>query len=294
MAGYKYPEVSIVKNVYNVTRMFEADNDGQYDKAQGYTVSNGSNLVHFITSIETNDNVAIAHVTGKQSDNGHVSGRIATNRHYGHANDCTFYDNHFFIAQGGGGKELTKIICLDKTLTDQSIYNYKPMNNSANGVAALGSVSGIASIGHGYFALSQGMKVSICELHRDTKVFKEISRFRFSKIGDHLTRDGYRQVPQGIYCTASKIYKVFSYETENGNEKIKRNDIGVFKFNSSTPSMIDKATFETSYSCDRTGKQLFEVESIGSPDGGNTMYMLTNIEEKGGKQTDVLYQVSFS
>lgn len=30
MAGYKYPEVSIVNSVYNVTRMFEADNDGQY------------------------------------------------------------------------------------------------------------------------------------------------------------------------------------------------------------------------------------------------------------------------
>lgn len=44
MAGYKYPEVSIVKNVYNVTRMFEADNAGQYDKAQGYTVSNGSTI----------------------------------------------------------------------------------------------------------------------------------------------------------------------------------------------------------------------------------------------------------
>ncbi len=143
MADYKYPEVSIVKSVYNVTRMFEADNAGQYDKAQGYTISTGSNRVHFITSIKTNNNVAIAHVMGKQSGNGYVSGRIEKERHYGHANDCTFYDNLFFIAQGGGGVTLTQIICLDNTLTEQPPYNYQPMNNSANGVDALDSITSI-------------------------------------------------------------------------------------------------------------------------------------------------------
>lgn len=301
MANYEYPKVSIVNTVYNVTRMFEAKKGyGGYTSAQGYTVTPGSNRIHFITSIkeyvDQNKNIiqktAVAHVMGKQSSDGAVGGQYSDDNLYGHANDCAYYENGFFIAQGGGNApELTQIIRLNNKLSDKDkeAYNYSPNQNGNFEVDPLKTITGIAHISDGYFALSQGMKVSICKLHTDTKIFKEIARFGLSGIGDHLSRKDCDRKGQGIYCTGSKIYKAFSYE-KGGT--IKRNDIGVFKFNSSTPSQITKATFQTSYSCDRTEYDLFEVESLGSPDGGNTMYMLTNIEQNGSK--DTLYKVSFS
>lgn len=218
-----------------------------------------------------------------------------------------------FLLYRGGGEDTendeedypkgTQIIRLDNSL-GMTAYNYDALPKSSSKVKeytdkdgnkkkveALKGISGIAHITGNYFALSQGMRVSICEMNKKTQIFKEISRFRLSKIGNHLTRgDDYTRVPQGIYCTDSKLYKAFSYKDSSG--AIKRNDIAVFKFNNTMPSDIEQATFSTSYSCDRTGKELFEVESLGSPDNGKTMYMLTNIDDNGAQ--DKLYCVSFS
>lgn len=301
MADYTYPKLTIMGKVYDVSKMFQAEGMGNYTSSQGYTVTTEKEYKHFITAIDTNpksntkDKVAVGLVKGKQGANGKVDGKYKDDKSYGHANDCTYYDNCFFIAQGGGkNKPSLQILCLNSSLEEEPPYYFQSMTNCSNGTAALTSITGISHIKYGYFALGQEDRISICELHKDTRILKEISRFELSKIGTHLSRKGYTRVGQGIYCTGSKLYKAFSYEIadEESNEAIKRNDIGVFKFNSGTPSMINRATFSTSYSCDHTEKKLFEIESLGSPDDGKTMFMLTNVDENG--QKDTLYKVSFS
>lgn len=46
------------------------------------------------------------------------------------------------------------------------------------------------------------------------------------------------------------------------------------------------------YACNRPEKARFEIEGIGSADGGKNMYMLANVQnEKGGDQTDSIYEI---
>lgn len=289
MADYIYPKVSILDTVYDVAKIFKKKGAGEYSSTQGYTVTTGTNRVHFFTAIKSNNNVAVARVMGEQNDNGDVGGTISKDRELGHANDCAYYDSGFFIAQGGGDNDNTNIKRLNNSLEHVATYKYKP--TSSNNCDALTSVTGIAYISGGYFALSQGMRVSICKLDTDKGAFTEVSRFMLTGVGNHLSRgSSYERLSQGIYYAHSKLYKAFSYKDSSG--AIKQNDIGIFELNSSIPTEMSKAKFETSYSCDKTGKALFEVEALSSPDAGNTMYMLANVYDGGEK--DKLYRVSFS
>lgn len=58
--------------------------------------------------------------------------------------------------------------------------------------------------------------------------------------------------------------------------------------------LIEKSRFSITdtdlsiYSCDKTGKEFFEVESITSPDSGSTMYILANVIDSG-ERSDILY-----
>lgn len=296
-------KVYILNTVYNVTEMFKAKGAALYTSAQGYTVSSGVNRIHFITSLKSQDNVAVAHVMGKQETNGEVGGQYSKGRNYGHANDCAYYDSVFFIVQGGGKKVNSnedddekgrQIIRLNNSLKELDPYNYNPLPKNSkkiyDKVEEFKTITGIAHISGKYFALCCGMGVSICELNKSAKTMQEISRFKLSGVHNNLSRSGCELTGQGIYCTNSKLYKVFSYRDSLG--AIRQNDIGVFKFDSTTPSQMTKASLTASYSCDQPKKDSFEVESLGSPDGGTTMYMLANVAENGAK--DKLYQVSFS
>ena len=92
-----------------------------------------------------------------------------------------------------------------------------------------------------------------------------------------------------------KLYKVYSYGyTSNSKTIINQNDIAVFKLSGISPS-FSGATLDTIYSCDKTNKEFFEVESISSPDSGRNMYILANAIDKGeSNDNDKMFSVSFS
>ncbi len=84
-----------------------------------------ANEVHFVTArpdgIE--NNVAVGRILGKSMS-------VSTNRTLGHANDCAYYDDGYFIAQGGGNaKNNTKVKRLrseEKILSLSFGYDPKP------------------------------------------------------------------------------------------------------------------------------------------------------------------------
>lgn len=73
---------------------------------------------------------------------------------------------------------------------------------------------------------------------------------------------------------------------------IAKNNIAVFKLKGTKP-LYTGATLEAVYSCDKTGKKTFEVESISSPNG-SSMYVLANVVDGNGTAADRIYSVSFS
>lgn len=115
----------------------------------------------------------------------------------------------------------------------------------------------------------------------------EVSRFNLGNLSE-LSRNGFDRDAQGIYCSGKKLYKVYSYRSSG---VVKRNDIAVFTMPGNSPSFSGTATLNTIYSCDRTDKDFFEIESISSPDSGNTMYMLANVKENN-KPCDKIYSIS--
>lgn len=274
--------------ICKVTELLNGQGAGTYNSVQGYTVSTGANEVHFVTArpdgIE--NNVAVGRILGKSMS-------VSTNRTLGHANDCAYYDDGYFIAQGGGNaKNNTKVKRLNNSLQHVATYTYSPMKDSGK----LETITSIAHISSGYFILGAKKKFSVCLLDTTQNLFVEKSRFTISNDDlAQLKRDNCTRNGQGIYFLGGKLYKVYSYGyTSNSKTIINQNDIAVFKLSGISPS-FSGATLDTIYSCDKTNKEFFEVESISSPDSGRNMYILANAIDKGeSNDNDKIFSVSFS
>lgn len=278
-------EVKVSNSIYNVTNMIKEKNAVKYNSVQGYTVSTGANQIHFFTARPDGageDDVLVGHILGSYLT-------VSKNRGLGHGNDCAFYDSDYFIAQGGGTTNSIKIKRLNNSLSHVATYEYKAMDAGDN---KLPSISCIAHLNSNYFVLGKGSKFAVCLLDEKNNQFVEKSRFHL-KDSDmkSFTRPGCSRNGQGIYCTGNKLYKVYSYN--NSSNIVQQNDIAVFTMPGTSPSFSGAASLNTIYSCDRTNKAFFEIESISSPDSGKTMFMLANVKEStGSNESDKIYNIT--
>lgn len=279
----KKEAIVITPAICNVTSKLKEKGAGSFNCVQGYTVSTGSNFVHFVTARPdgVENNVAVGHMLGDIMS-------VSKNRELGHANDCAYYDSGFFIAQGGGNTTSTKIKRLDNSLNHVATYTYSAMKDSGK----LTNITCIAHLSSKYFILGSGTKFAICFLDTNNNLLIEKSRFTITDTDlSMLKRDNCTRSGQGIYYSRGKLYKVYSYSS---GTIIKKNDIAVFTLRGSSP-LFSGATLDTIYSCDKTGKEFFEVESITSPDSGSTMYILANVIDSGeSSDKDRIYSVSLS
>lgn len=271
--------VTVDSAIYNITDKLQGKGAKEYNCVQGYTISTGANMVHFITARPNGkeDDVAVGHLLGQEMT-------VSKQRHLGHANDCAYYNSRYFIVEGGGTFSSTKIVELDNSLKHQGTYTYNAMKQSGK----LDNITGIAHIKEQYFLLCEGQKLSVCILNATKMTFDEKSRFSLSTndLGQ-LSRSGCTRCGQGIYYAGGKLYKIFSYKS---GTSIKQNDIAEFSLSGSAP-LFKRANLEYIYSCDRNSKVAFEIESLSSPNAGKTMYMLANVKE-GTEEADRIYKIS--
>lgn len=271
--------VKVSGTVCNVTKLMAEKGKGQYNTLQGYSVS--SNYVHMIVMIQSDTAAVLARGEGQDTIS---SLAVSDNKTLGHGNDCA-YHNNFYIAQGGGKNSCDDILCFNSSFSQVGKYTYKKMN----GVNALPTVSCIAHITGNYFFLGTGRLHAVCVLDKNTKIFQEVSRVELTKEDINLIeRSGCEIIYQGIYYANNKLYKVFSHKGSNG--KIQCNDIAVFSLSGNSPK-FNKAVLSAFYSCDRTGKESFEIESVSSPDQGKTFYMATNQMEDTVTRKNSIYKI---
>lgn len=267
------------KGIYNLTNMLKEKGLGSFKSVQGYTITTDSNPVHFFTALEkskgkdTDDNVVLGHI-----QNGKIS--VGTKRHLGHANDCAYYDNGFYVAQGGGStKDRTEIIELNNDLKFVRRYKYD---------GDLGRISYITYMQHGYFIMGNGKEVAICK--RDKANVKFVQEARFELNVNDLKRTGCTREYQGAFYADGRLYRVCSYKNEKSSV-ITQNDIAEYKLRGISPS-YSGATLENIYSCEISGKKFFEVESISSSDYGENMYVTANVTDGDGSENSRIYKVT--
>lgn len=261
-------------------KLMEENGKGEYTKLQGYTIS--SNYTHMLVMLSNLDTTAVL-VRGK-GQNTISSITISGSKQLGHGNDCAFKDN-FYIAQGGSEPN-TVIKCFNSSFSLLGQYSYK----TREGKTPISSISCIAYISDKYFFLGSGRKYAVCSLDENAKVFQEVSRISIpNEIIDELKRTNCTLTSQGIYYAKNKLYKVYSHK--DSQNKILRNDIVVFALPGTGPKFSGDVSLSAIYSCDRTQKELFEIESISSPDNGSTFYMATNQMEDSITQKDCIYKI---
>ena len=248
----------------------------KYTSTQGYAIkSNGKHIVA-IRNDNTNETALI-------KLNGNVREEMKLGKKLGHANDCTCHDGHVFVAQGGGDTKSCDIKEFDETLQHVATYQYVEKNSKTK----LENITSIAHVKQNYFIIGEGRNYVVARLNKSAKTLDGCSAFELKKSDvDGLRKSDSisKRSPQGICYADGKLYKAYSYTV---NSKITRNDIACFDLPSSSPSFSGTATLLRKYTCDKTDKSLFEIESIDSPDGGNTFYIASN--ESSG---DMIYKAT--
>ena len=279
--------VKVQKSIYNITDNLEkAGNYSSYTSVQGYTI-NDTATAHFLAISDNNSDglAALAYIT----DLNKKPNKVNPGRKLWHANDCAFYKSNYFIAMGSQEDSITDIKCFNKSLEHVATYSYVPMSNGT----PFEYISCIAYLTGDYFVIGAGLKYVVCRINGTAKTFNEISSIKIKeeKVDPYLSRGSdYKRVGQGIYCIDNKLYKLFSYK--DSQNKIKHNDLAVFKMPGSLPYSGEASLIEY-YSCDRPGKKLFELESLASPDKGTTFYIAANVkEENATKQKDSIYSAT--
>ena len=260
--------------VYNVSEMLKKAGAGNYTSVQGYTTSTGPNTVHFITARKADNDVAFGHILGSTMS-------ASKDNKVGHANDCAYYSNGYFIAQGGGNFKSTEIVRTDNGLSEIKRFKY---------TGDLPTITCIAYVGSEHFLVGGGTKYEICKVDVTNKTFVKKSKFEIpDSIENQLKVAGYTLQHQGAYVTGGQLYRIQSYEK---NGAITKNKIAVFNLKGKSP-LYTGVTLDAVYSCDKTGKKTFEFESISSPNG-SSMYVLANVVDGDGTAADRIYSVSFS
>lgn len=273
--------VKIDNVVCNVTKLMEAKGKGEYTSLQGYTIS--SNYIHMLVMLSNKDTTAVLARGEGQTTVSSLA--ISDSKYLKHGNDCAFNKN-FLIAQGGGEDPNTTIKCFNSSFNLLGQYTYQTMA----GKNPLNTVSCLAYISGNYFFLGSGKIYAVCSLDETNKIFQEVSRVSISdEIINQLKRTGCTLLSQGIYYAKNKLYKVYSHK--DSNNKILRNDIVIYDLPGSSPKFNGKVSLNAVYACDRIEKELFEIESISSPDNGNSFYMATNQMENSTTQKDCIYKI---
>lgn len=284
--------VKVQKSIYNITNnLAEAGVSSEYSAVQGYTINN-TNTASFIAvkTKEGENDVAVAYITNLNEK----PNKVSTGRGLGHGNDCAFYKNNYFIAMGCQKFKTTDIKCLNKSLNHVATYSYVPMSSGT----PLEYISCIAYLTGDYFVVGAGLRYAVCHINETAKTLNEVSRFNINKdeAETYLSRGSiFERLGQGIFCIGQNFYKLFSYRSPNaGNSPIKYNDLAVFKMPGSFP-YSGEVSFIGCYSCDRPEKDYFELESLASPDNGNTFYIAANVKETyATKQKDSIYSATLS
>lgn len=279
------------KPVVNVTELL--GDASPYTAAQGLAVApNGVSFAVSLNDDVTPNKAALIGIVGSNR-------YIRTGVELGHGNDCAYYNGYFYVTVGGDSAAPTTVkrYKLDTSNSNKWVgsgtFTYDPMGGIGIPTAALTKVSAIAHVSGDNFILSQKDRFSVCRLDETNKKFVEFSRFQISPADwAKLSRSGCdKPDPQGMYYAHGKVYKVFSYRN-TASDAIKQNDIAALSLQGDSPS-FNGISLDAQYSCDRTSQHRFEVEGIGSPDGGTTMYMYANVRKEGAKkQSDSIYSIT--
>lgn len=284
-------QVDVEKRVVNVTEVLKNHGASAYSAAQGFTVApNGVSFAVSLNDDVTPNKAALIGIVGSNR-------YVRTGVELGHGNDCAYYDGYFYVTVGGNSDAPTTVkrfkLDTSNNWVNSGTFTYNPMGGIGIPTDPLNKVSAIAHISGNNFILNKERIFSVCRLDETKKEFVEFSRFQISAADwAKLSRSGCKPpAPQGMYYAHGKVYKAFSYR-DTDTEAIKKNDIAALSLQGDSPS-FNGISLDARYSCDRTSKVRFEVEGIGSPDGGSHMYMYANVknDSKGG-QTDSIYRIT--
>ncbi len=264
--------------VYNITNLLKEKGLAVYKEAQGCTVSTGNAPVYVFTALQN--------AIDKETKNALIgcvkNGKLVAwhQECMGHANDCAYYDNKYYVAQGSDRTKKTEIKEYSSDLKTVTKYNYK---------GDLDRITYITYMQHGYFIMGCGNHVAICRRDVKAKTFVEETSFDLNE--GSLKQNGYEKARQGACYADGSLYRVYSYK--DSNNIIKKNAIAEYKLNGPSPAYYG-ASLKNVYSCEIPGKKFFEVESIFTPDYGDHMYVSANVKDGNGTEADRIYSVSFS
>lgn len=259
----------ILSDKENITdMMYNADKTvaNNFRAVSGYTATpDGSQMFAMLKSPRVGGG-STQYQNARLVDVSYSTPNISSNKtNLDHANDCTFYDNKYFVVTCKEDKDI--YVFDNDSLNRIGIYKYDG--------TFLTALTSITHVSGSCFLLGHANKIAVCELSGTT--FKHKSSFtldgddgngEIGKLG--LTRQGM------FYGTTGYLFKVYS--KVNSDDSVRKNYIAKWSLTGSAPNFTAstlKGLYKHEVSSDIF---LFELEDVSAT--GNQMYVAVRNQDE--------------